>query len=173
MPPDHSHVDDRVIDEVERLHAAVDTMVAPLTQRHAARLQCRAGCSGCCVDELSVFAVEAAVITRHHAEMLATTRPHPVGRCAFLDAEGRCRIYAQRPYVCRTQGLPLRWTEAVNDDESRELRDICELNETRQPIEALTPEDCWTLGPVEERLRGLQERIDPGVRVKLRELFRR
>ena len=33
----------------------------------------------------------------------------PEGACAFLDGEGGCRVYPDRPYVCRTQGLPLRW----------------------------------------------------------------
>jgi len=168
----HAVPPDRVIDTVEQLHRAVDAMVAPLTQRHSGRLQCRAGCSGCCVDDLSVFAVEAAVITRHHATLLETEAPHPTGRCAFLDVTGRCRIYAHRPYVCRTQGLPLRWTESLDDQSTRELRDICELNETSDPIESLTPDDCWTLGPVEDRLRTLQDQVEPGVRIKLRALFR-
>ena len=39
------------------------------------------------------------------------SEPHPPGACAMLDADGACRVYAARPYVCRTQGLPLRWAE--------------------------------------------------------------
>lgn len=158
----------RVIEQVERLHAAVDAMVAPLTAHHTERLKCRAGCTGCCVDELSVFEVEAAIIQRHHAELLANESPHPIGRCAFLDSAGRCRIYLQRPYVCRTQGLPLRWIEG-----EAELRDICELNETPEPIEVIAAEHCWTLGPVEARLQSLQTEVDPGARIKLRDLFSR
>lgn len=163
----------RVIDQVERLHAAVDVMVAPLTAHHAERLQCRVGCTGCCVDDLSVFAVEAATILRHHAQRLATESPHPAGACAMLDGAGRCRIYAQRPYVCRTQGLPLRWLDdqVADHDAPAELRDICELNETTEPIETLAPERCWTLGPVEARLQSLQSEASPGVRIKLRDLF--
>lgn len=162
---------ERAVDQVERLHAAVDVMVAPLLARHDARLQCRQGCTGCCVDDLSVFEVEAATIKRHYAELLATEPAHAEGQCAFLDHAGACRIYAHRPYVCRTQGLPLRWRE----DDNSELRDICELNETPEPIEALATEDCWTLGPVEERLRTLQTEAAPTThtttRIKLRDLF--
>lgn len=166
---------DAVIDRVERLHRAVDTMVAPLTAQHAERLQCRVGCTGCCVDDLSVFEAEAAVILRHHAALLASESAHPIGRCAFLDSAGGCRIYAQRPYVCRTQGLPLRWLEESETEagHARELRDICELNETAEPIEALTAEHCWTLGPVEERLQHLQAESKSGRRIKLRDLFGR
>lgn len=162
------------VDTTERLHAAVDQLVAPLAQRHRARMQCRAGCSSCCVDELSVFAIEAAVIVRHHATLLSTEAPHPVGGCAFLGSEGQCRIYAHRPYVCRTQGLPLRWISATEHErELSELRDICELNENDEPLEDIARDDCWTLGPVEDRLHTMQDAVEPGVRVKLRELFRR
>jgi len=34
--------------------------------------------------------------------------------CAALDAEGRCRIYAARPLVCRTHGVPVRVEGAVS-----------------------------------------------------------
>lgn len=122
---------------------------------HGARLACRRGCSACCVDGLTVFEVEAEPIRRHHAALLATGLPHAEGACAFLDPEGGCRIYAQRPYVCRTQGLPLRWIEE-QDGQPVELRDVCPLNEAGPPIELLPADDCWTLGPVEERLARLQ-----------------
>lgn len=175
MPKRRLKVADVTTDQVERLHLAVDRMVTPLVQQHATRLHCRRGCTGCCVDDLTVFEVEAAVILRHHATLLAEEAPHPTGRCAFLDRAGACRIYAHRPYVCRTQGLPLRWMEEA-DGEPRELRDICELNETAEPIEALDADACWTLGPVEVRLSDLQQTATPataGTRVKLRDLFRR
>jgi hypothetical protein len=162
------------IEQVERLHMAVDRMVAPLTARHAGRLQCREGCTGCCVDDLSVFAVEAATIVRHHAALLTSEAPHPVGACAMLDDAGRCRIYAHRPYVCRTQGLPLRWLDAdesVEGDAPRELRDICELNDHAEPIVSLPPDACWTLGPVEARLSDLQAQATPDQRIALRDLF--
>lgn len=173
MPKRALKVLEATTDQVERLHAAVEQMVLPLSQQHATRLQCRRGCIACCVDDLSVFEVEASVIQRHHAGLLANEEPHPAGRCAFLDPSGgACRIYAHRPYVCRTQGLPLRWMDNV-DGEVQELRDICELNETAEPIETLQAESCWTLGPVETRLSALQQRTAFGARVNLRDLFRR
>ncbi len=94
--------------------------------------------------------------------------------CAFLDAEGGCRIYAERPYVCRTQGLPLRWLEPQGDL-TVELRDICPLNDQDlelDPIESLNAEVCWTIGPFEDRLAALQV-SSPGSaqRTFLRDLF--
>lgn len=157
------------------LHAEVDEAAAPLVALHGPRLRCARGCHDCCVDDLSVFEVEADRIRRHHAELLAEGEPHPPGGCAFLDAAGACRIYADRPYVCRTQGLPLRWEDEDDDGGVVELRDICPLNEPGEPeLVALPAEACWTLGPVEGRLATLQVQLTGRpARVRLRELFAR
>ncbi len=160
--------------DITALHAAIDVDARRLHVLHAARLQCKRGCAACCVDELSVSAVEAAEIRRHHAVLLATGAPHAVGACAFLDDAGACRIYAERPYVCRTQGLPLRWLDDDDADEHAqiELRDICPLNEPGEPIELLPAEECWTLGPIEERLARVQLASGlPPARIPLRSLF--
>lgn len=106
--------------------------------------------------------------------LLASAAPAPVGACAFLDANGACRVYASRPYVCRTQGLPLRWLDETDDGDIVELRDICPLNDdSAAPVEALADEACWTIGPVEEALAGLEARWDGGEmrRTRLRDLF--
>ena len=150
---------------IDELHEDVDVRAAALAARHRAKMACARGCSGCCVDELTVFEVEAERIRRGAAALLADTEPHPPGRCAFLGAEGECRIYAVRPYVCRTQGLPLRW---IDDDAHAEYRDVCELNAI--PVETLEEEECWTIGEFEERLARMQ---GDGKRVRLRDLFAR
>jgi Fe-S-cluster containining protein len=165
---------EEVLDWVERLHRAVDEVAAPVELANASRFQCRPGCSDCCVDALTVFTIEAAVIQRHHAELLRTARPHPAGGCAFLDEAGSCRIYAHRPYVCRTQGLPLRWLEEDEDEEIVESRDICPKNVAGgPPLEELADGDCWTIGPFEQRLADRQADLDGGrcERVALRGLF--
>ncbi len=158
--------------ELQTLYAELERATAPLEQRHESRLNCRRGCSQCCVDELTVFAIEAEHIRRHAGTVLAEP-PGPRGACAFLDGEGACRIYPWRPYVCRTQGLPLRWLE--EDEESEdvfEYRDICPLNEAGEPIEELDEDACWTIGPIEEHLARLQHtRSGNGQRIALRDLF--
>lgn len=167
---------EKAVGYVAELHKVVDGLVAPLEATHQARLQCRRGCSGCCVDGLTVFEVEAELIRARHAALLEGGEPHPPGRCAFLDEAGACRIYESRPYVCRTQGLPLRWVEETDTGAVVENRDICPLNADGEPaLEALPAAECWSIGPVEERLRAVQEKLDGGEgrRVALRSLLKR
>ena len=159
------------LETLSQLHTEVDEQAAALHALHTRRLQCRKGCSGCCVDDLTVFAVEAERIRGRHGELLARGIPHREGACAFLDDTDACRVYVHRPYVCRTQGLPLRWIEECNDGPV-ELRDICPLNEAGDPVETLPTDACWTIGPFEERLRHLQLAADGRLtRVRLRDLF--
>lgn len=156
------------------LHDEVDAAVAALAERHRGRLRCGRGCHACCVDGITVFEVEAERIRSAHAALVESGVPHAAGACAFLGDAGECRVYDDRPYVCRTQGLPLRWLEEAAGAEVVERRDICPLNEAGEPLETLPAAACWTLGPFEDRLRRLQEAADGGRarRVALRALFR-
>lgn len=155
------------------LHERVARAARRLARKH--ELRCARGCHACCIDGLTVFEIEAELIRRHHSDLLEQGEPHPVGACAFLAEDGSCRIYEHRPYVCRTQGLPLRWLEELEDGELVELRDICPLNDRGQPLEGLPAGDCWTIGPVEGKLAKLQLIFGQGKmnRVALRELFAR
>lgn len=161
---------------LDELYREVDVQAGMLAQIHESRLVCRRGCCMCCVDDLTVFEVEAANIREKQKELLAREMAHAPGACAFLDNEGACRIYEDRPYVCRTQGLPLRWLDEEPDGDFVELRDICPLNDEGEvePIEDLPAEECWTIGPIEERLAKLQLEFGDGSlsRVALRSLFR-
>lgn len=155
------------------LHEEIDREARRLSEVHADRLRCRRGCAGCCVDGITVFEVEAERIRSRHAALLERGSPHPPGACAFLDGQGSCRIYEDRPYVCRTQGLPLRWLEDSDDGSRVEYRDICELNEGAPPLEEIPTGDCWTIGPIEGRLARLQRDAGGELRrVSLRGLFR-
>lgn len=159
------------------LYASVDRRVAELTVHHAERMACRRGCNACCVDELSVFAVEADNIADRFPDLAAMT-PARRGVCVFLGEDGACRIYEARPYVCRTQGLPLRWLESDARGETHELRDVCPVHAERFPLESLTPAECLTLGVAEEHLARIaawdaqQKGADPAAppRVRLRGL---
>jgi hypothetical protein len=160
---------------LEKLYREVNGAVRRLTDLHRRRLRCGPGCAACCVDDVTVFAVEAQYIARHHAGLLESGDPRAAGACAFLDAHDRCRIYEHRPYVCRTQGLPLRWFDEDADGNLIELRDICPRNGEGTPVEELPGEACWTIGPAEERLGALQHQIggEAMTRVRLRTLFRK
>lgn len=165
--------EDRLAD-VMALHEELDASIEPLLALHADRLQCRRGCAGCCVDDINVYELEADRIREQCAEVLES-EPHPPGACAFVSPEGACRIYQQRPNVCRTQGLPLRWFAEDTAGEIVELRDICPLNESETPLETLPDESCWLLGPTEGHIALLQSNRDAGAprRVALRDLFQR
>jgi Fe-S-cluster containining protein len=157
---------------LEQLYEEVDWLAAQLSRRNQDRMQCKRGCSGCCIDEITVFALEAENIREHYPSLLEHGTPHEPGECAFLSKDGACRIYAHRPYVCRTQGLPFRWIDEKDDGEFVEMRDICPLNEGDGCLERLTRERCWTIGPFEERLVELQIHSNGNMaRIALRDLF--
>jgi Fe-S-cluster containining protein len=166
--------------ELRELHQRIDQRAQRLETIHADRLHCKRGCDSCCIDNLTVFPVEAERIRHSHPALLEHGDPYPAGACAFLGEAGDCRIYADRPYVCRTQGLPLRWFaegEAA-DGVGREVcerRDICPLNTEGSPLETLSDEACWLIGPVEDELGELQHQFDGQreERIYLRALFNR
>lgn len=164
-----------ILQTIEELYKEIDTQTEYIETTHHNRLHCRKGCFSCCVEDISVFEVEAENIRHHHSELLEKELPHPVGVCAFLSSKGACRIYENRPYVCRTQGLPLRWIEETDQNETIEMRDICPLNDDGEPIETIPEAHCWTIGPVEEALAKLQSCIGENAqnRVFLRDLFKK
>lgn len=162
-----------LVPRIGELYGEIDSLTSRLDRTLSRRLRCRRGCKSCCVDDITVFQVEAEYIRYHHTDLLLSASPHPPGMCPFLDGEGGCRIYENRPYVCRTQGYPLRWLEEDDAAGVVEMRDICPLNDEGEAIEELDEEECWTIGPFEGRLASLQFEADGGrmTRVRLRDLF--
>lgn len=141
--------------EYGALQKRVDAFSDEVTRRRAADFECRSGCAGCCHVELAVSAVEAAAITHHFAQLAdvdrqslrTTLKAHlsrPVvsdedPRCVMLRDDDTCAIYAARPLVCRSQGLPLLYpAEVIPEAARRGLSEdgraltICPLNFTRQ-----------------------------------------
>lgn len=71
--------------------------------------RCAAGCSGCCRTR-SALPVEALPLLDHLMRLPAADRIPPAARgesCPFLLEGGRCSVFAARPFVCRTHGLPI------------------------------------------------------------------
>jgi len=104
------------LDRYRELVAKVDAFFARVEQRHADQMLCGSGCFDCCLVRLSVTAVEAAVIREALAALSDETRArlseraarNEPDRCAALGDDGRCAIYAGRPLVCRSHGVPIR-----------------------------------------------------------------
>jgi hypothetical protein len=98
------------------LVSKVDAFFARVVGRHGHAMQCQAGCSACCLPGLSVTGVEADAVREGLARMPDGERARLRARalqenpaaCPALDEEGRCGIYAERPLVCRSHGLPIR-----------------------------------------------------------------
>jgi len=163
-----------IMNALEDLYLEIDQRAYELFDLHSDRLLCRQGCIKCCMDGITVFEVEARNIREHYGGLLELGVPRTEDACAFLDSEGTCRIYPHRPYVCRTQGLPLRWLDETGTGDIVELRDICPENESGPAIVTLPEEQCWTIGPFELRLAALQALVSgkETVRVPLRSLFK-
>jgi len=166
---------DNATDALRKLHESIDVRAVEIALHHSQRLHCEPGCQSCCLDDLTVFPVEAQRIRVSHEALLRDGAPHPPGACAFLGNAGECRIYADRPYVCRTQGLPLRWFVEDDSGEICEKRDICPLNAEGTALDELPEEACWLIGPVELELAKLQvkTRGPREDRIALRALFER
>jgi hypothetical protein len=150
---------------IERLAALaeeVDADFALIQERQAAQMQCRAGCSACCRARLSITRVEEAFLRRglatfsddRRAELSARTREENREMCPALDGDGRCGIYAFRPLICRTYGVPLRHRRAVALVNPPVI-DACDLNFTDTSLKVLPSEDVLdqtTLGGVLETI---------------------
>lgn len=123
------------------LYSKVDKFEKDISQNYHAQLSCKDGCSKCCYTDLSIFQVEADLISnwftglpaihklsllKKWQEELKTTKnfqDETVSSCVFLNHES-CTIYEVRPLICRTQGMALKFKY-----EDENFIDICPLNE--------------------------------------------
>jgi len=118
------------------LAARVDALFERVIGRYAGAMQCGPGCTDCCAGGLTVALVEASVIAESLAAMPAPARraaaegasAADAGHCAALDGEQRCRIYAARPLVCRSHGLPIRTVADASAGEASAQLEVCPLN---------------------------------------------
>ena len=108
-----------------------DQLCLRITGEFASQLSCRAGCDACC-RHLSLFWVEAVALAVALRELpaepagkirLLARGSSPDGPCPLL-VDNSCLLYAVRPLICRTHGLPLI---ATADNGTRTI-DFCPLN---------------------------------------------
>ena len=96
------------------LRSRVDAHFEAARERSPRSLACTEGCHDCCHPGLSVFELEAAPIRDALMRIDPGSRERVRGqgadprsdRCALL-LDGRCSVYAQRPLICRSHGLPV------------------------------------------------------------------
>ena len=156
----------------------VDAFFARVKARHGDQMQCAAGCDGCCRAGLTVTAVEAAEIRDALAGLTEEERRRATGgargRCAALEADGRCAIYPARPLVCRSHGLPV----LMASERGLPVVTSCELNFTGAGP-AAADGDCildqatlsLTLGAI-ARAHAVETGGDPAERVAIADLVR-
>lgn len=113
-----------------QLSARVGDLCGQIEERCREHLSCHEGCDSCC-RHLSLFWVEAVALAwalkqadpaaaaeiRRQAQFSTSNGPCP------LLVGGRCLLYAARPLICRTHGLPL----LLERDGERRI-DYCPLN---------------------------------------------
>jgi hypothetical protein len=117
-------------------------------------ITCRAGCADCC-RRFSVTALEAEVIVEGLASLPAEAREGLAARaiggdpgvCPALEGDGRCAIYAFRPILCRTHGLPIRFASPLGQPgqpgrtaRSLPLVDACPRNFAGRDLDSLPPD---------------------------------
>ncbi len=139
------------IERYRRFRQQVDVRIARLEAVHGEHLACRPGCCGCCVN-LTVFAVELYSIAGQWVEAgIGEVAFDLRATCGWLD-EGLCRIYAARPIICRTHGLPVAIPNEA-DPEHEEVS-FCPLNFSRADTEryAFGPDNTLDLADLNEAL---------------------
>lgn len=136
----------KVLRKYLSLREEVDRECARLYALHAPHLQCREGCDQCCMD-FGIFPAEYYAILEQAGNHIQNGRkPVSEGACPFL-INHRCVIYAARPIICRTQGLPLLFM----GDEGWELS-ACELNFTQFDFGNFHEENTFPLDRYNSRL---------------------
>lgn len=96
------------------LVARVDELCRRIASGWGEHLACRPGCDSCC-RHLRLFPVEAAALAAALAALAPAVREKVLVRAAGcgeddpcpLLIDGLCQLYADRPIICRTHGLPL------------------------------------------------------------------
>jgi Fe-S-cluster containining protein len=121
-----------VLDNYRHLVARIDALCHGIEEALAGHITCSEGCSSCCTS-ITLFPVEAAALAATLEELpddeAESIRRHVAEyadgeRCPLLE-QHRCLLYAVRPIICRTHGLPILYTE----EQERKI-DYCPLNLT-------------------------------------------
>lgn len=131
------------------VHRVVDELNAPIFNDPSVKSlsPCTSGCTACCHTQVSVTQDEAELLAQRvregieiNLDQLAIQMAvknssqayfalnYEERKCVFLDSEGKCKVYEDRPSVCRTN--------AVLGDASQ-----CDTSEEIKPVRLIkTPE---------------------------------
>jgi len=121
-----------LLDNYKQLVARIDALCRGIEAALGDQITCSDGCSSCCIA-ITLFPVEAAAL-REALDALPELEQESIRRhaasntseesCPLLSRH-HCLLYASRPIICRTHGLPIIYTE------DRQLKsDCCPKNMT-------------------------------------------
>lgn len=123
--------------EYYRLRDALDIRCAEVADLHKKNMQCQRGCDSCC-ESIKVFPIEFYAIKKELGDRLGNISNRSFNffrkSCMFLQ-DGACIIYNSRPFICRTQGLPLMYQSIKTD--GYEVSH-CQLNFKKVSIDSFT-----------------------------------
>ncbi|HJX30576.1 MAG TPA: YkgJ family cysteine cluster protein [Thermodesulfobacteriota bacterium] len=129
----------------QKLLNKVDEFSSRIIKRYRKHISCGYGCSDCCQQNLNLFPLEYSFLQKGFSRL-----PEPMQKivrnraaqglgdytpCVLLN-HGACVLYARRPIICRTHGLPLFIKEG-----DKERRDCCPKNFTSYGLELLPQTD--------------------------------
>ncbi|KAB0665703.1 YkgJ family cysteine cluster protein [Oryzomonas japonica] len=123
---------DDLLHNYRQLIARIDALCRGIVDALGEQITCSEGCSDCCTS-INLFPVEAASLAAA-LEALPEEEAEEIRRYVAEHAEDercpllrnhRCLLYAARPVVCRTHGLPIIY----GTGQERRI-DYCPLNLT-------------------------------------------
>lgn len=111
-----------LFDTYYELRDELDTEIRRIESLHSHHITCSKMCSHCCMN-FGVLSIEAYAIAKEIDDTKFSYKENVKREnCVFLQ-DSLCMMYASRPFICRTQGLPLIYE--IND--AYELS-VCERN---------------------------------------------
>jgi uncharacterized protein len=114
-----------LLSKYSELIQKIDLLCHEITKKYGIHMQCKHGCASCCLNDLSMTAIEAEFLITNSKTKNKIAGEITGGECIFLK-NNECQIYNLRPVVCRTQGFPLTY-------ENNSQISICGLNFTDLP----------------------------------------
>jgi len=121
---------DEILENYRKFVTRVDALCHGIENALKEQITCSEGCSSCCTS-ITIFPVEAAALNAalealpvDEADTIRGKITERSGgeRCPLLHHH-RCLLYAVRPIICRTHGLPILYGE-----EGQKRVDCCPLN---------------------------------------------
>jgi len=172
-----SNTQSESIAQLRILYDRIDQNFTRISAKYSESINYRTGCFQCCAPNLTINQIEAASIREYikdneeairKLEELKEEPAHGKLYCQMLTPDGRCSIYAARPVVCRSHGIPLQYGR--NDDKSVS-RSVCPLNFTKIDIDEINHQDVVNMETVNTILATLNiaySRVDSDRRIPLR-----